>query len=76
MSCSKCAQQRYSRALSNYVVATSTEVVETPERWRTALCAYNKPVEWLCLHLHKTRDEAQTCLAETVAASGGRFRIR
>ena len=30
MSCLKCTQDRYARALSNYVIAMSEEVVETP----------------------------------------------
>lgn len=76
MSCLKCTQDRYARALSNYVVATSTEVVETPYGWSTALCALREPVEWLCLHIHKSKGEAQTCLDEIVAAGGGIFPIR
>lgn len=76
MSCLRCAQQRYSRALSDYVMATSTEIVETPGRSRTALCAYNEPVEWLCLHFHGTRNEAQACLDQIITAGGGRFPIR
>jgi hypothetical protein len=36
----------------------SEEVVETPYGWSTALCAYREPVEWLCLHIHKAKDEA------------------
>jgi len=75
-SCLRCTQQRYSRALSNYVVAMSTDVVEAPGRWRTALCAYNEPIEWLCPHFHRTRDEAQTCLDQMVTSGGGRFPIR
>jgi hypothetical protein len=54
----------------------SEEVVETPYGWSTALCAYGDPVEWLCLHIHKAKDEAQACLAETGARDGGRFPIR
>lgn len=76
MSCRKCTQDRYARALSNYVIAMSEEVVETPYGWSTAMCAYRDPVEWLCLHIHKARDEALACLAETVTRSGGVFPIR
>ena len=76
MSCLKCTQGRYARALSNYVIAMSEEVVETPYGWSTALCAYRDPVEWLCLHIHKAEDEARACLAETVARGGGVFPIR
>jgi hypothetical protein len=57
-SCLDCTQARYARALSNYVIAMSEEVVETPYGWSTALCAYREPVEWLCLHSHKAKDEA------------------
>jgi hypothetical protein len=76
MSCLKRAQDRYARALSNYVIAMSEEVVETPDGWSTALCAYRDPIEWLCMHIHKARDEARACLAETVARCGGKFPIR
>ena len=76
MSCLKCTQDRYARALSNYVIAMSEEIVETPHGWSTALCAYREPVNWLCLHIHKSRREAEVCLAETVAAGGGIFPLR
>src|ERR1035437_2055176 len=76
MSCLKCTQDRSARALSNYVIAMSEEVVETPYGWSTALCAYRDPIEWLCLHIHKTKDEALACLAETVARGGRIFPIR
>ena len=42
----------------------------------TALCGYRDPVRWLCLHIHNSEDEAQACLAETVARGGGVFPIR
>jgi hypothetical protein len=76
MSCLKCAQDRSARALSNYVIAISEEVVETPYGWSTALCAYRDPIEWLCLHIHTTRTEAEACLAETLTRGEGRFPIR
>jgi hypothetical protein len=76
MSCLQCAQDRYARALSNYVIAMSEEVVETPYGWSTALCGYRDPVRWLCLHIHNSEDEAQACLAETVARGGGVFFYR
>ena len=76
MSCLKCTQDRYARALSNYVIAMSEEVVETPYGWSTALCAYRDPIEWLCLHIHKAEYEARACLAETVALGDGIFPIR
>ena len=76
MSCLKCAQDRSAQALSNYVIAMSEEVVETPYGWSTALCAYRGPVRWLCLHIHNSEDDAHACLAETVARGGGLFPIR
>ena len=76
MSCLNCTQVRYARALSNYVVAMSTEVVETPYGWGTALCAYREPLEWLCLHIHGSRSEAEMCLAEAIAVDGGIFPVR
>ena len=76
MSCLKCAQDRSAQALSNYVIAMSEEVVETPYGWATALCSYRDPVEWLCLHIHKSRSESEVCPAETVAAGGGIFPVR
>jgi hypothetical protein len=76
VSCLKCTQDRYSRSLSNYVIAMSEEVVKTPYGWCTARCAYRDPVAWLCLHIHTTDFEAQACLVETVAAGGGVLPIR
>jgi hypothetical protein len=76
MSCLKCAQDRSARALSNYVIAMSEKVVETAFGWSTALCLYGDPVEWLCLHIHDSKDEAQACLTETVSHGGGVFPIR
>jgi hypothetical protein len=76
MSCLRCTQDRYARALSNYVVAMSEEVVEAPCGWRTALCAYREPVEWLCPHIHRSKSEVETCLAEAIAAGDGIFPVR
>jgi hypothetical protein len=76
MSCLRCAQDCYARALSNFVIAMSKEVVETPYGWVTALCAYREPVEWLCPHIHGSKSEAETCLARAIAASGGVFPVR
>ena len=76
MSCLKCTEARYARALSTYVVAMSEEVLRTPYGWATALCAGRERVEWLCEHIHQRENEAQDCLAKTVAAGEGRFPIR
>lgn len=76
MVCLNCMRDRYSRALSSYVLATSEEVVETAFGWCTALCVFGEPSEWLCLHIHKTEDEAKTCLSDILANGGGRFPIR
>jgi hypothetical protein len=76
MSCLKCTQDRYARALSNYVIAMSKEVVETPYGWGTALCAYREPVEWLCPQIHRSKSEAEMCLAEAIAVDGGIFPVR
>ena len=76
LSCLKCTKDRYAQALSNYVIAMSTEVVETPYGWGTALCAYREPVEWLCLHIHRLKSEAEVCLAQAVATNGGIFPVR
>jgi len=76
MSCLQCAQDRSAQALSNYVIAMTEEVVETPYGWSTALCVYRDPIRWLCLHIHSSKDEAQACLAETVARGGRILSIR
>ena len=64
------------RALSNYVIAMSEEVVETPYGWGPALCAYREPVRRLCLHIHGSKSEGEACLTETVTTSGGIFPVR
>ena len=74
--CTRCMQDRYAKALSNYVIAMSEEVVSTPYGWATALCALEQPVEWLCKHIHNTRSSAQECLADTLSNGGGIFPIR
>lgn len=76
MSCLGCARLRYAHALSNYIIAMSHEVVETPDGWRTALCAYREPVEWLCPHVHDVKSEAQECLAATLADGDPTFPLR
>ena len=76
MSCLKCAKDRYERALSNYVVAMSEEVVETFYGWSTALCAYGVPVRWLCLEIHNTEEEAHACLRSMVDRDEGAFTLR
>jgi len=43
-SCLKCAQDRYARTLSSYVIAMSEEATGTACGWSTALCAYRVPV--------------------------------
>ena len=75
LSCLKCTQDRYARAFSNYAVAMSQEVVETPCGWGTALCAYREPVEWHCPHIHRLKSEAETCLAEASQLTVGYFRF-
>ena len=70
ISCLKCAQNRYARSLSNFVIAISEEAVETRFGWGTALCIYREPVRWLCLHTHNSMDEAQACIVENGARSG------
>jgi hypothetical protein len=76
MVCLQCMRDRYSRALSNYVLATSEEVVETPFGWSTALCAFGEPLRWLCLDIHPTSDDAAVCLADTLSRGEGRFPIQ
>ena len=76
ISCLKCTQDRSARALSNYVVAMSQEVVETPYGWGTELSACREPLESLCLHIHRSKSDAETCLAEAIAVDGAIFPVR
>lgn len=74
--CAQCMKGKYSRALSNYVMAMSEEVVQVPFGWCTALCALGDPMQWLCLHIHDSEGAARVCLVETVVGDGGMFPIR
>ena len=64
-SCLECTQRRHARALFTYVNLISEEVVEVPYGWATAKCVDGEPVEWLCLHNHQSKDDAEACLTET-----------
>jgi hypothetical protein len=74
--CRVCVNISQERALSNYVLAMSEQVVETPYGWCTARCAFGDPMDWLCLHIHQTREDAETCLRQTLAEGRGIFPIR
>ena len=74
--CGNCVRDRQARALSNYVLAMTERVVETPYGWCTALCALGDPIEWLCWHVHQTKGEAEACLQQSLADGRGRFPIR
>jgi hypothetical protein len=41
----------------------SRSVIETPGRWATAQRMDPYPCRWLCLHLHRTSEEPEECLA-------------
>ena len=41
----------------------SRQVIETPGGWATARCMDGTPYEWLCLHIHPTKQKAEECLA-------------
>ena len=58
------------------MIAMPEEVVETPYGWSTALCAYRDPIEWLCLQIHKSRSDAEVCLAETTVDGSRIFPLR
>jgi hypothetical protein len=74
--CRACVGKSLDRALSNYVLAMSQMVVETPYGWCTARCALGEPVDWLCWHIHRTSEEAHSCLEQTLAEGRGIFPIR
>jgi hypothetical protein len=74
--CRDCVRERQARVLSNYVVAMSEQVVETPFGWCTALCGLGDPIGWLCWHIHHTKDGASTCLDQSLADGRGRFPVR
>ena len=56
--CGDCVRRAQEQALSNYVLAMSEEVVEVPFGWCTARCALGDPIDWLCWHIHPSRESA------------------
>ena len=74
--CRDCYRQSFDRALSNYILAMSEKVVETQYGWCTARCILGDPWDWLCLHIHRTKEEAEACLVQTVADDRGIFPIQ
>lgn len=66
LSCLECARQRASRAAFTYSNLVSDEVIQVPYGWATATCVDGMAVEWLCKHIHKTEEDAETCLAGRV----------
>jgi hypothetical protein len=75
--CKACVQRSQEEALSNYVLAMSEKVVEIPPfGWCTARCALGDPVDWLCWHIHRRQEDAEECLAQTLAEGRGIFPIR
>jgi len=54
----------------------SEQVVETPHGWCTARCAFGDPMDWLCPHIHRTKEDAEICLQQTLAEGRGIFPIR
>ena len=74
--CGDCVRRARERALANYVLAMSEEVVEIPFGWCTARCAFGDQVDWLCCHIHPTRESAEACLEQTRAEGRGIFPIR
>lgn len=74
--CIPCVQARLLKALSDYNLAMSEQVVETEYGWTPSLCALGEPVEWVCRHIHETKEEAEACLLEALAAGRGRFPMR
>ena len=57
------------------MLAMSEKVVETQYGWCTARCVLGDPMDWLCLHIHRTKEEAEVCLVQTVADGRGIFPI-
>jgi len=74
--CRDCYRESLDRALTNYVLAMSEKVVETPYGWCTARCVLGDPWDWLCSHIHRTKEEAEACLEQTVADGRGIFPIK
>ena len=74
--CGDCVRRAQERALANYVLAMSEEVVEIPFGWCTARCAFGEPVDWLCWHIHTTKESAEECLEQTRSEGRGIFPIR
>lgn len=74
--CRPCVSRRYSQALSDYVIFTSEETVETAYGWTNALCVDRSPVEWLCWHVHDSRENADACMADLMKEGRGRFPVR
>jgi hypothetical protein len=66
----------YARALSNYVLMMSEQVVELPFGWATVRCCDGIPADWMCLHIHDTEDGARTCMERSMAERRGIFPIR
>lgn len=58
--CNGCMMRRFGiqRAME------SRSVVETPHGWATAKCLDGIPYRWICLHLHKSQEEAESCLCD------------
>ena len=74
--CRHCVNKSQERALSNYVLAMSEQVVETPYEWCTARCVWGDPVDRLCWHIHGTKEDAEICLQHTLAEGRGIFPVR
>jgi len=69
--CDDCMRKMFQRAMSNFMLAMSEEVVKTEFGWCTAQCAYQDPIKWLCLHIHNTEEEARACLDERLSVGRG-----
>jgi len=66
LSCLECARGRALRAAFTYDNLVTEEVVEMTYGWATATCVDGEPVEWLCLHIHSSDEDAEDCLAGRV----------